>query len=201
MEECRSLSQAQITLIQEQLKTGEGLCWVGCEPRSRVWRKRLSRIVILSLWTMTAGLLAGMLVLMNPGFLKKSVSGALPVLAPVCLAGVGGYLLGREILRASQHDPQLYALTTRRALVISPGQDEKVHAYGIETVRSVEVKRRKGGSGDIVFERGVHWSRDVQGRSTRLAREVGFFGLTSVDEVMEILQRISQPELARMIRQ
>jgi hypothetical protein len=188
-------------LIQEQLLAGEALCWVGCEPRSRIWRKRLPWIVSFSLWTIAAGLLAGMLILMNPEFLKKSASGALPVLAPVCLAAAGGYLLGREIVRASQRAPQLYAITTRRALVISPGQDENVRSYELEAVKSAAVKRRKDGSGNIVFERGVHWNKDAQGRSTRLRREVGFFSLASVDEVRDRLCRLGQPELVRMIHQ
>jgi hypothetical protein len=194
------LSEPQLKLILEQVPPGERLCWVGGEPRIRYLRKRLVWIVLFSLWTVTADLFAASMILMNPIFLRNSLAGMLPVLTPLILAALGGFLLGREILRPNKRAPDLYALTNRRALVIAPGREVKTWRYDPQAARSIQVRRRRGGSGDILFERSAQWSTDAEGRATRKVKVVGFYGLPCVDEVARWLDQIERPDLARMGR-
>jgi hypothetical protein len=189
------LSELEKKLIQAQVQPGEVVRWAGREPRSRILRKHGLRIGLFSLWTVGAGLLAARMILMNPTFLQKSFTSMLPVLAPICLAAVGAVLLGCEVILILKFEPELYAITTHRALVIPPGKNQAVWAYGPESLKMVKVRRRKDGSGDIIFERCVRWSTDAEGRSTRQSRVIGFFSLPCLKEVYEKLAQIGQPTL------
>jgi hypothetical protein len=195
MDKSKALSERQMKLIREQVSPGEWLCWVGCEPRQRYLRGRLVRIFLFSLWTGFAGMFAARMILVNPTFLQKSFSGTLPVLTPLILAALGGFLLGREIFRLGRREPDLYALTNRRALVISPGCEVKTWRYDPVAARSIQIKRRRGGSGDILFERSAGWSTDMEGRATRKVKLVGFYGLPRVDEVLRWLDQLDQVKM------
>lgn len=194
MDSANSLSETQLNLIQACLQLGEVLRWIGCEPRVRYLRQRLLRLGLYLVWTAAAAGIAGKMILMNPGVLKVSLNGMLPVLTPVFLAGAGGVLLVREIVRPHKHGVDLYAITNRRALVLSFNHEPHLRYYGVEVLPRLKIKRYKNGHGDILFEQDVQWTTDAEGRSTHQVRKVGFFGLNSVDEVLCTLQQIDQPE-------
>jgi hypothetical protein len=84
----------------------------------------------------------------------------------------------------------LYAITNRRALVISANRSAHVREFGPEVVSSAQLKRRRGGGGDILLERRVEWGQDAQGRSTRKAINVGFYGVKDIEEVMAKLKQM-----------
>jgi len=185
-----AISKSQMELIRAQIFPGETLCWVGQEPRSRYLWRRLFRIALFALITCLMGLLAAMMILMNPDFLHFSFTSAIPVLTPLLLAAAGGFLLGREILRPQKRAPDLYALTNRRGLVITIEGEVKFWRYDPQAARSIQIHRHRDGSGDIIFERSVKWGSDEQGRSTRRMNLVAFYGLPDVDEVLCQLKQI-----------
>jgi hypothetical protein len=200
MDKSEALSEPQMKLIREQVSPGEWLCWSGCEPRARYLCGRLVRIVLFSLWTVTASLFAASMILMNPNFLRNSLAGTLPVLTPLILAALGGFLLGREIYRPRKREPDLFALTNQRALIIAPGREVRTWHYDPQAVRSIQVRRRRDGSGDILFERSAKWSTDAEGRTTRNMKVIGFYGVPCVDVVLRWLDQTDRLDLARMDR-
>jgi hypothetical protein len=179
-------------LVQSILQPGEVLLWTEREPQLRYLGQRLLRIFLYSLWTAIAALLAGRMILMNPGFLKTSFENMVPVLLPIILAGVGAVLLTREIVHPIKREPDIYAVTNRRALIISLRREPHIQSYGAEILPEIKVIRRKGGRGDILFEHNLQWVTDAEGRSTSQARIIGFLGVPAVDEVLKLMQRIDQ---------
>lgn len=195
MKRSKGLTQAQAKRLEAALLPGETVCWAGCEPRSHYIGKFLLRLAIFTLWTASAGWLAGRLILMNPQFVHNSLNGVLPVLAPLGLALAGAFLLGREIVQAVRGGPRVYAITRRRAVVINGGRQGRTWAYGPEALHCMQVRRRRGGGGDILFESGARWTADGLGRAMRERRTVGFFGVRDVDEVVGKLEQIEQTEI------
>ncbi|MCU0489392.1 MAG: hypothetical protein MUE67_10620 [Anaerolineales bacterium] len=190
MNRTSQLSETQLYLIRSYIQPGEVLRWVGCEPSSRFLCQYLLRLGLFFLWTGLAALWAGELIWLNPQFLQARLEEMLPVLASGALAGAGGFYLVREFICPARRAPDLYVITTRRALVISSCREPVVRVYGPDSIANLMIKRRKGGRGDLLFEHKVQWVTDEQGRSTHRVRRVGFFGLPAVDEVMHFLEQI-----------
>jgi hypothetical protein len=178
------LTQQQVELIRAQISPWERLCWAGQEPRSRRLRKHAWRIAIYTAWTGVAGFYTARSIALNPYFLRYSMVDMLSALTPLILSALGGVLLTREILSWRKTGPDLYALTNRRALVITSGRGVQAWRYDSSAAHAIQVRRRKDGSGDIIFERRVQWSMDAEGRSARQQKDIGFYGLRCVDEVL-----------------
>jgi hypothetical protein len=187
------LTESQMQVIQAQLQSGELLCWTGSAPRHRSLHRL--RITLLAACTGLMVLLTGMLLLLNPGFLRRSISAALPVLLLTCLAALGGLLLASELYFSGKREPSVYAITNRRALVITQPSPGKVSAYGMEILQAVKIRQRRDGSGDILFEYAARWEADELGRLRRQTQPVGFFGLPDVQAVYRLLQNIGKPLL------
>ena len=190
MDRANQPMESRLEQVRQEILPGEMVTWIGCEPHLKYRLKRLLRIGLLAVWFILAISFAALMLLMNPAFLQKSFRYMLPVLTPVAIALPGGYFLLRETFSPGKSGPDLYAITTRRALVISVGREKTVCSYDPEMVKSIQIKRRKDGSGDIIFENTVQWDMDAEGRPTRLRRKAGFFGLRSVDDINSKFQQI-----------
>jgi hypothetical protein len=193
MDSANFLSENQLNQVQACLRPGEVIRWVGCESRARRLRLHLLRLGFYLVLTVAATIMAGRMILMNPGFLQASLNGMLPVLTPIVLAGLGGVLLVREIIFPQKRRVDLYAITNRRALVLSSNHEIHLWSYGVDALSQLKIKRRRNGHGDILLEQDVQWTTDAEGRSTRQVRMVGFYGLSSVDQVLRHLEQIGQP--------
>jgi hypothetical protein len=133
------------------------------------------------------------MLIMNPNIFHGSVQGFLPVLIPLVIFGVGVFSLVRAVINFSKGHPAMYVITDRRAMLIEQGAHLEVKSYGPDAVNAMQVTRRKNGSGKIIFERIASWERDSEGRSYRRVVEIGFFGVSSVDEVCRHLRQITPP--------
>lgn len=184
------LTEQQLDLIRQKILPGEVLRWLGHEPRGKFLKHRIFRISRLIILTILASLFAASMSIINPDFWRKSLPNMLPVLIPAVLAILSTFLLGQEIIQPAKSGVDLYAITNRRALVISNGSKHRLWSYGPDIVKTAQVRHRKDGSGDIIFESNFHWSTDKEGRSTWQSRKVGFFGLKSVDEINCLLHQI-----------
>jgi hypothetical protein len=187
-----AFSPQRIQFIKAQLNTGERLCWVGRESRRRYRAGRVLRIALFCVWFALAGFLSAVAIAANPDFLRDSFSEALPVIIPLILAALGGLMLGREIFFPRKREPDLYALTNQRAMVIVAGHAVKVWNYGAQAARSIQVRRHRRGAGDIIFERRAQWGTDAEGRATRSIDVIGFFDVPSVDDVLSCLAQIDK---------
>jgi len=194
-----ALSPAQQMLIEAALQPGEIVRWSGSEPHSRYRLHRMGRICVCSAWFALAGLLAGILIQRDPNFLQSSVQAALPIILLGVMTLVGGVLLARAVFFPSKTGSDVYAITDRRALVITPGHKDLCRSYPPETLASAWVRRGKDSSGDILFEHEAGWADDPAGRSAWQVKQVGFFGLACVDEVYRQLNEIirSAPVIIR----
>jgi hypothetical protein len=188
------LTEYQLDSIQAELSPGEILCWVGQEPRLRYLLPRILQITLLCILTVLAGFFFGMMMLLNPRFLEMSFINMLPVLALLALAISGILLLFISIFRPGKRAPDIYALTTRQAMVISPGRVAKTWKYDPQAFGLVKIKRHKNGCGDIIFERRFQWSADAMGRTMRKQNLIGFYGVENVGEVYQQLYKLVQPD-------
>ena len=98
----------------------------------------------------------------------------------------------------SGNDDAHSVLTTERAMMVNGFGyarranlcvlDEPDRSFPFAIVRGREVKRRRrDGSGDIVFDSALK-----RGRRGHYRVEIGFFGLTSVDQVDALLNKIGR---------
>ena len=193
MSDTTILSPAQQKTINASLLPGETVAWSGSEPRSRYRLQRLGRIGVYSVWFIVAGVLTGVLIRYAPNFHQSTLQLALPIIVLGGLAAAGGALLVREVFYPAKTGPDAYAITNRRALVITPGRKDLCRSYSPDTIASAWVRRGKNGSGDILFEHEAGWRDDPAGRATWQVKQVGFFGLTCVDEVYRQLSGIEPP--------
>jgi hypothetical protein len=184
----------QIDLIRENLQPGESLCWAGSEPDARYRLHRFGRMVVYALVLVLAGSLAALLLLQYTDFLRASAWPALLLAVLLLLAAGAGAVLVKEAFYPVKCGPDAYAITDRRALVVTSGRQPVCRSYPADAVAKMEVRRNPGGSGDILFERGPRWGSDPAGRATWHLQRIGFFGLASVDEVYLLLEQLATPD-------
>ena len=180
------LSAVKLQVIMSHLADGEQLCWAGQEPLGRYWLRHTLRLVEFALGCLLAGFLTLAWVARHPDFFHHSYATILTGLCLLLLAALGAFLLGREIARMLKSHVDLYALTSRRARVISSGGQVKAWPFGSLPCHPAKVRRR-GNSGDIIFVQHAGWSTDAAGRPTHQRLVVGFYGLPNVDEVLRWL--------------
>jgi hypothetical protein len=188
------LSPAQQKAIMASLLPGEEVAWSGSESHTRYRLQRISRIGVFSAWIVLAGVLSGVMIRLTPNFVQSTVKEVLPIILLGGLAAAGGVLLAREVIFPAKTGPDAYAITNRRALVITSGRKDLCRSYPLETLASAWVRRGKNGSGDILLEHETGWGDDPAGRSTWQVKQVGFFGLTCVDEVYRQLEQLTAPD-------
>jgi hypothetical protein len=195
MEAQGSLSELQQDRIRAKIPEGETLLWVGQEPSQRFWLRMVLRLVLCGFWVFLAGALT-LRWFALPLFLRRDLKATmLPELSLMVLTGLGIFLLSREVLHLRHRQPELYALTPRRALVLPSEGHIRALCLDQETTRSIHIRRHWDGSGDITFMHLRQWATDPEGRSRREAYIVAFYGVPRVDEILCILEAWQRPEL------
>ena len=190
-----TLPEPQMELIRAHVSEGETLFWAGCEPRCRFWLRQGLRLALFGLWTVLIGAITLRWLILPPRFLRDFFASLLPELSLLAITGLGGCLLVRAILNLRKSHPDVYALTSRRALVIAGGQPVRTWEYDSIAIRPIQIRQRRDGSGDIIFERRLRWVTDQDGRAAREWYEVAFYGVPCVDEVLRWFEPLRQPNL------
>ncbi len=75
--------------------------------------------------------------------------------------------------------PAVYALSTRRVIIISGRHGERVRSYDLEGLADVQRMQRADGSGDILFD-----------RRTSMGRRDGLYGVPDVRRTADELERL-----------
>jgi hypothetical protein len=174
------------------LQPGEVLLWTGGEPHPRYLRQRGLKIAVLAAWFFLTGLPAILLARMLPSLSQASIQAALPVGLLTLTSLAGGAMLLREIFVPVKSRPDVYAITNRRAVVITYGLKTECRSYPPEAVAAAWVRYGKSGSGDILFEHETGWQIDPSGRAGWQAKQFGFFGIQDVDAVYRLLSEVGQ---------
>jgi hypothetical protein len=183
---------AQPDTLSKMLQPGEVLLWSGGEPHARYLRQRGLKVAVLAAWFFLAGLLAILLARMLPSLSQASIQATLPVALLGLTSLAGGTLLLRELFMPVKSGPDMYAITNRRAVVVTHGQKTVCRSYPPEVVAAAWVRYGKAGSGDILFEHETGWQIDPSGRAGWQAKQYGFFGIQDVAAVYRLLSQVGQ---------
>jgi hypothetical protein len=168
-------------IAQRELDAGERLLWSGSpNPWSHI-RKGLPLFIFSIPWTAFALFwtygAAGFKV---PDFTEPF--DFFPLFGvPFILIGIG--MMSSPLYYYFTAKRTLYALTTKRAMIIKYGTRKYVKSYTDEDIRNIERKEKADGSGDIVFRQEV--STNSKGHTT--TTNVGFFGIQDVRTVEKML--------------
>ena len=86
----------------------------------------------------------------------------------------------------------VYAITNRRALIISGTRSRSVDWFDPADLANLECKQRRDGSGDIILHRTITTAwRSRSSRRSDLMPAVGFFGVPEVRRVEEALGELA----------
>ncbi len=102
---------------------------------------------------------------------------------PGLWAGVKLLAIPLTVLRGARRVH--YVVTDRRALVIDPSAKERIRSFDPEQIRSIKVKRRPDGSGNILFERDV-----VRTPDHVTIKQRGLLACPDVDAAADALRQV-----------
>jgi hypothetical protein len=174
-------------IAARELLPGERLQWAA-QPRPwAVARQRLTTLVgavfLLAIGGAAIDLGSGA-VLMSGGPLS-----ALPV------AGIGALFMllgiafaGAPLAAVWQARGTVYAVTSRRLLVIDRIFIHRVAAFAPEDIQAIMVtNERPDGSTDVIFRQDIRHVR-VRGARIGMVDRIGFFGITDADRVRDLIR-------------
>jgi len=119
------------------------------------------------------------------------------VLALLPIRGVGAFiaLLGlaavcAPFVTALLARGTVYAVTSRRLLVIDRAFAQRVASFAPEDVQAIMVtNERYDGSADIVFRQEIRHIRSSRGRY-RVVKKIGFFGIADPERVRDLIRAL-----------
>lgn len=170
---------------QNELEPGERLLWSGQPDPKRLSKKA----ILISLFGIPWTAFAIFWVVAAAGFKLpdfSSLSGGFQSVFPLfgipfVLIGLGMFAAPYWVYRSAKRT--VYAITNRRALVISFGRAKSVQSYFEQDVCDISRVERADGSGNIIFR--TEETTDRKGNS-RL-NQIGFFGIPEVRRVERVL--------------
>ena len=172
--------------LQDELKPGETLAWVGQPNPSRSMKSGFVLWVFFIPWTaFSLFWMVG-----ASGFNMQRLDGGAGLFAlfglPFVLIGLGG--LSAPLWLRRRAGSTVYAITNQRALVIAGVKSITVKSYLAGDIANTEKTQHQDGSGDLVL-RTEHY-RDSDGDS-RTSKE-GFFSINDVREVERLIENLSK---------
>jgi hypothetical protein len=179
--------------INRQLDPGEGLLWSGAPSPGRM---ALSALPV-TVFGIPFSAFAAYWIYMAFTITSKSKSSLGGPLNLFPLFGVPFLLVGLGMLTAPLWaflgaGRTLYAVTNKRALIISNLFSTSVKSYAHSEIRELQRVERAGGTGDLYFA-----SRDVVTRSGGVShRRIGFLGIPDVRGVEQLIRSRLQQEAA-----
>ena len=179
--------------INRQLDPGEGLLWSGAPSPARMALSALPATVFgipftgfAAFWIYTA-FTATSKAASSPG----GAWNLFPLFGiPFLLIGLG--MLTAPLWALLAAGRTLYAVTNRRALIVSGLFSTSVKSYTHSEIHELQRVERSGGTGDLYFA-----SRDVVTRRGGIARQrIGFLGIPDVRSVELLIRSRLQREAA-----
>jgi hypothetical protein len=176
-------------IAAQELLPGERLQWAA---RPRPWavaRRRLT-VLFVALVLLAVG---GVAVDLAPG------GAAMPgdPLAALPIGSIGAVLMllgaafaSTPLVAALLSRGTVYAVTTRRLLVIDRAFSHRVAAFAPEDVQAIIVTNEQAdGSADIVFRQEI---RHIRLRTARfgVVDKIGFFGIADADRVRDLIREM-----------
>jgi len=180
--------------VRTELSSGERLLWVGQPQPGRSMRAAIPIVLFGLPWTAFAIFwMAGASGLLLGGF-GNGPPAAFRILFP--LFGLPFVLIGLGMLSAPfwlrrRAKRTCYALTDRRAILWQAGWfgGIEVRSYGPEELTQIHRTQYADGSGSLVFEELVSFSRNSRGHVSRSTTRRGFMYIDNVRAVEELLRK------------
>jgi hypothetical protein len=179
-------------LVTSQLDPGEGVLWTGAPNPTRLALSSIPAAIFGIPFTGFAVFWMYMAFSMTS---RSSPAGGAWSLFP--LFGLPFLLIGLGMLTAPlwaylAAGRTVYAVTNRRALILSRIVSTMVKSFTHEDIHELEHVERAGGSGDLYFG-----SRLVYGKGGRVSRvRVGFIGIPDVRTVEQLIRSRLQQKVA-----
>lgn len=132
------ISPKMMQYLQSQLETGERVLWAGTTDvlrrTRRLWPLVISSILLMFLCSFV--------------FWNNPSRWVLVLLSVLIWAGIPAFVYWRQSAHLRN---TLYAVTDRRALILSVGNPKGTQSFPPERIEFVQPVRKKSGRGDIYF--------------------------------------------------
>jgi hypothetical protein len=176
-------------IAMQELQPGERLQWA---ERPRPWavaRQTLTALPI-GLFLMAVGAVAVDLV-PRAMLLPSDVLALLPIRSVGALIALLGLAAAcAPLATALLARRTVYAVTSRRLLVIDRAFVHRVASFAPEDVQAIMVtNERYDGSADIIFRQEIRHIRASRGRY-RVVKKIGFFGIADPECVRDLIRRM-----------
>jgi len=179
----RDIPKPILEKIENELLAGERLLWAGIPGRHRAPNPM-----------MLMSLIAGLVALLGAGitiFFYKggAIVAVLPAIIIIMVA-----LAGLSITLQQYSKPQAYAVTNRRAIILSK---KSVQSFGPQELQSIERKMNRNGTGDIIFRKEYYKRPTIAGTvyvESRSIEPIGFLGVENPVELEALILETFQPE-------
>lgn len=192
-----NIPSAMLERLQSQLQPAEKLVWVGMPD----WRHIPDSPHSKSGWMMW-GLLAYWSSLAAVAFLAARALLSPLMLIGLVTAGIVGTVLANIFIRVIAAYRQVYALTTRRALILS---GKRLQSYSGSDIAFIECVMHTDGTGDILFRHAMLPRTMIIGAVTAqqsIPHALGFFGVSHPQDVESLmLQTFRMPAETRRAAQ
>jgi len=171
---------------QGELEPGEKLLWVGRPDARRVGMQSIGLLFFGIVWTAfsifwVAMAFVGTSQSHSPGSIAFPLFGVPFVLIGCCMLAAPFWAYRKGLTT-------VYAVTNRRALIISGAGARSVKSYSKDDIGAIERTERADGSGDVSFARQQYVGSSTTSSSTRGAAGGVFYGIPDARSVERILR-------------
>ncbi len=185
--------EAQKVVLAE-IAPGEKVRWLGKPDPAQYARQALPMVIFGIPWTLFA-------LFWEAGAMQPALQGigradgpgmAFSIMFPLFglpFIGIGIGMLTSPIWYRRKAVDTIYAVTDRRALIISGAGTRTVQSYDRTAIGTLTRKERADGSGDLLFgpdTRAVQWGNSRRSSSNQTTP--GFYGIRTVRQVEQLLR-------------
>lgn len=184
--------------VEPELLAGEDLYWVGQPNPVNMALKGAPQFLFGILWMGMLFFIFGQAFgMMRFDFGGMNGFGGIFALFPLIFLGAGLSMLGSPLWYYLKATSTVYAVTNRRALILSGVFSQSVQSFGENDIEFIK-RRTRGESGDVLFAREHRTRRSSS--STGISRtrhytvDIGFFGIPNVREVEAMMLETFRPD-------
>lgn len=174
--------------VQPELKPDEELLWAG---RPNVQRlvftcSDIFSFLFLLVWEgwILASFFASLLFWQQHGGFSLADVGGLAILAIMLLTGL--LFLSSTVIWSFRGLTTIYALTNKRAIIITTLPGRSVQSYGSADIGAIECTELPDGSGDLAFAKRLYKDSEGQCQET----DVTFVGIANVRSVEDLFRSV-----------
>lgn len=172
-------------MVQDELRSGESLQWIGRPIPKRLAMKMMPMILFAIPWTAfalfwTAGAAGFKFPLFNQPFDLFPLFGL-----PFILIGLGMFCSPLWMVWKAKRTA--YVLTNKRAILFDGGRSTTIRSFYLDKLDKLRRIQHADGSGDLIFDREVKVDNDGDNQTT----DHGFLAISNVKKVEDHVRTIA----------